>query len=84
MDSAHTHTHTHIHTYTYTPTHTHTHTHTYIDRIFTRECFIYFLENVSAFELQLKLIQVIDCNLAIWLIESKYIKMTKAIKIIEL
>jgi len=39
------------------------------------------LENVSASELQS--IRIIDCNLAIWLIESKYLKMTKAIQIIE-
>ncbi len=39
------------------------------------------LKNVSVFELQS--IQIIDCNLAIWLIESKYLKMTKAIQIVE-
>jgi hypothetical protein len=38
-------------------------------------------ENVSVFELQS--IQIIDCKLSIWLIESKYLKMTKAIWIIE-
>ncbi len=42
----------------------------------------YSLENVAVFELQS--IWIIDCNLAIQLIESKYLKMTKAIKIIEL
>ncbi len=39
------------------------------------------LENVSASELQS--IRIIDCNLAIWLIESKYLKMAKVIQIIE-
>jgi hypothetical protein len=39
------------------------------------------LENVAVFELQS--VQIIDCNLAIRLIESKYLKMTKAIWIIE-
>jgi hypothetical protein len=33
--------------------------------------------NVLAFEL--KSIQIIDCNWAIWLFESEYLKMTKAI-----
>ncbi len=42
----------------------------------------YILENVSVFESQS--IQMIDCNLSIWLIESKYLKMTESIKIIEL
>ncbi len=37
------------------------------------------LENVSAFELQS--IRIIDCNIAIWLIESKHLKMTKVIKL---
>jgi hypothetical protein len=37
----------------------------------------YLLENVSVFELQP--IWIIDCNLAIQFIESKYLKMTKAI-----
>ena len=35
------------------------------------------VENVLAFKMQS--IQIIDCNLAIWLITSKYLKMTKAI-----
>jgi hypothetical protein len=35
------------------------------------------VENVS------QSIWIIDCNLTIWLIESKYLKMTKAIGIIE-
>ncbi len=39
------------------------------------------VDNVSAFELLS--IRIIDCNLAIRLIESKYLKMTKAIRIIE-
>ncbi len=39
------------------------------------------LENVSVFESQS--IWIIYCNLAIRLIESKYLKMTKAIRIIE-
>ncbi len=38
------------------------------------------LENVSVFELQS--IRIIDCNSAIQLIESKYLKMTKVIQII--
>jgi len=33
---------------------------------------VYKVENVSVFELQS--MQKIDCNLAIWLIESKYLK----------
>jgi hypothetical protein len=37
-------------------------------------------KSVSAFELRLS--WIIDCNLAIQLIESKYLKMTKAIWII--
>jgi hypothetical protein len=40
------------------------------------------LENVSVFELQS--VQIIDCNLAIPLIESKYLKMTKAMRVIDL
>ncbi len=39
------------------------------------------LEKVLVFELQS--IWILDCNLAIRLIESKYLKMTKAIWIIE-
>jgi hypothetical protein len=39
------------------------------------------LENVSVFKLQS--VQIIDCNIAIPLIESKYLKMTKAIWIID-
>ncbi len=39
------------------------------------------LENVLVSELQS--IQMIDCNLAIWLIEGEYLKMTKVIWIIE-
>ncbi len=39
------------------------------------------VENVSAFELLS--IQIIDCNLAIQLIESKYLKIAKSIQIIE-
>ncbi len=39
------------------------------------------VEHVSVFEL--KSIQIIDCNLAIQLIESKYLKMTEAIRIID-
>ncbi len=41
----------------------------------------FLLENVSVFESQS--IWIIDCNLAIRLIESKYLKMTKSIWIIE-
>ncbi len=40
------------------------------------------LENVSVLELES--IQIMDCNLVILLIESKYLKMTKAIQIFEL
>ncbi len=39
------------------------------------------LENVLVFELLS--IRIIHCNLAIWLVESKYLKMTEAIWIIE-
>jgi len=39
------------------------------------------LENVSVFELQL--IRIIDCYLAIQLIESTSLKMTRALQIIE-
>jgi hypothetical protein len=39
------------------------------------------LKNVWVFELQS--IQIIECNLAIWLIESMYYKLTKAFQITE-
>ncbi len=38
--------------------------------------------NILAFEIQS--IQIIDCNLSVGLTESKHLKMTKAIQIIEL
>ncbi len=46
---------------------------------FSNNC--YELENVLVFELQS--IKTIDCNLALWQIDSKYLKMTKAIRIVE-
>ncbi len=39
------------------------------------------VENVLVFEIQS--IWIIDCNLSVGLIESKHLKMTKAIQIIE-